>query len=568
MVLGAVVVLVLLDLARRARAEHRRRPRAADRRGGHPGGDRAPRPGHRPDQPSPVTELDRLLDFAARSRLPERRLRLPRVRRAGGARPAGRDLDRRPDDARLRPGAPAGPAGGGGPGPARRRGAHRRPAARRRARRLAVEHRRRHEGRLRARLRRPRRVRRPPPPASTAAGRCWTRRWPSGRPGSGTTTPGWRSRSGTAPGRGAPTTAASTPTCTASRPRWPRPTRCDDPATADRLRDQALRSTERVVHGWARERDWRLPEHFTHDWTPLPDYNRDAPGGSVPPLRRHGRAPVRVGPAGPAPPRRSRPMPPAWLLDDALALFDAAATRGWAADGRDGFPYTLGWDDRPVVGARMHWVLCEAVASATVLAEVTGEQRYRDLAARWREHGETRFADPATGQLAPRAHAGRRRRHRHLVGPARRVPPGPDAAPRRPPRPRQRRRRAALTGPAQPAVPVAVRSGSTTPKDSSSWTSTCAVVQRHLDLVEALLVPDLGAGHRGRRPGAWTPASSASPLTAESGPRGRRPSCPRRGHVGTSGAAAATAVPRGSSAALHGRLRTVSVVRRRGRPRS
>ena len=71
--------------------------------------------------------------------------------------------------------------------------------------------------------------------------------------------------------------------------------------------------------------------------------------------------------------------------------------RGWAADGQDGFPYTLDWDDRPVVGARMHWVLCEAVAAAAVLAEVTGEPSYRDLADRWRAHGEQRFADPATG---------------------------------------------------------------------------------------------------------------------------------------------------------------------------
>jgi mannose/cellobiose epimerase-like protein (N-acyl-D-glucosamine 2-epimerase family) len=80
-----------------------------------------------------------------------------------------------------------------------------------------------------------------------------------------------------------------------------------------------------------------------------------------------------------------------------VALFEAAATRGWAADGQDGFPYTLDWDDRPVVRARMHWVVCEAVAAATVLAGVTGEQRYRELAGRWRAHGEERFADPATG---------------------------------------------------------------------------------------------------------------------------------------------------------------------------
>jgi mannose/cellobiose epimerase-like protein (N-acyl-D-glucosamine 2-epimerase family) len=169
-----------------------------------------------------------------------------------------------------------------------------------------------------------------------------------------------------------------------------------DPALAERLRDQALRSTERVVHGWARERDWRLPEHFTADWTPLPEYNREHPAD---PFRPYG---VTVGHqfewARLALHLRSvLAEPPAWLLDDALALFDAAATRGWAADGHDGFPYTLDWDDRPVVGARMHWVLCEAVAAASVLAAVTGERRYRDLAARWREHGETHFADPVTG---------------------------------------------------------------------------------------------------------------------------------------------------------------------------
>ena len=167
-------------------------------------------------------------------------------------------------------------------------------------------------------------------------------------------------------------------------------------ATADRLRAQARRATERVVHGWARERDWRLPEHFTADWQPLPDYNADRPAD---PFRPFGvtighqfewaRLALHV--------RAVTPDPPEWLLADAVDLFAAAASRGWAADGPDGFPYTLDWRDRPVVGARMHWVLCEAVAAAAALAEVTGEQPYRKLADRWRAHGEQRFADPATG---------------------------------------------------------------------------------------------------------------------------------------------------------------------------
>lgn len=129
-----------------------------------------------------------------------------------------------------------------------------------------------------------------------------------------------------------------------------------DATAANRMRQQALRSTERVVHGWAREWDWRLPEHFTAGWAPLPDYNRDDPADPFRPygvtvghqfewarLCLHLRAALQG---------QKRALGPSWLLDDAVALFHAAATRGWAADGHDGFPYTLDWDDRPVVGAR------------------------------------------------------------------------------------------------------------------------------------------------------------------------------------------------------------------------
>jgi mannose/cellobiose epimerase-like protein (N-acyl-D-glucosamine 2-epimerase family) len=169
-----------------------------------------------------------------------------------------------------------------------------------------------------------------------------------------------------------------------------------DPATAGRLRTQARRTTERVLHGWARQGDWRLPEHFTADWRPLPDHNVDRPAD---PFRPYGvtvghqfewsRLALHL--------RAVTDDPPSWLLDDARGLFGAAAERGWAADGHGGFPYTLDWDDRPVVTARMHWVLTEAVAAAAVLAEVTGEPRYRELADRWRAHGEEIFLDSATG---------------------------------------------------------------------------------------------------------------------------------------------------------------------------
>jgi mannose/cellobiose epimerase-like protein (N-acyl-D-glucosamine 2-epimerase family) len=170
-----------------------------------------------------------------------------------------------------------------------------------------------------------------------------------------------------------------------------------DPAAADRLRARALRSTERIVHGVARVRDWRLPEHFTADWRPLPDYNRDRPAD---PFRPYGvtvghqfewarlclHVEAALGQAAPG-----------WLRPDASALFAAAVGRGWAADGFPGFPYTLDWSDVPVVGARMHWVLCEAVAAAAVLHAVTGEERYDRLRAEWTELGDRLFLDPAVG---------------------------------------------------------------------------------------------------------------------------------------------------------------------------
>ncbi|TWH74657.1 AGE family epimerase/isomerase [Modestobacter roseus] len=170
-----------------------------------------------------------------------------------------------------------------------------------------------------------------------------------------------------------------------------------DPGATARLRTHALRVTERVVHGWARERGWRLPEHFTAGWEPLPELNRDRPAD---PFRPYG---VTIGHQF----EWARlcwhldtalgEHAPGWLRTDADGLFTAAVERGWAADGHPGFPYTLDWSDRPVVGARMHWVLCEAVAAAAVRFAVTGDPRTATLQHRWEELGDRSFLDEAVG---------------------------------------------------------------------------------------------------------------------------------------------------------------------------
>ncbi|GAB3591648.1 AGE family epimerase/isomerase [Angustibacter peucedani] len=143
------------------------------------------------------------------------------------------------------------------------------------------------------------------------------------------------------------------------------------------LVDRAERVVDRVVGTFAREAGWRLPEHFTATWDPLPDFNRDRPAD---PFRPYGvtighvlewaRLALDLRTAL----RATRPRPD--LLEDAVAMFDAAVRRGWSVDGAPGFVYTTDLADRPVVRQRLHWVLCEAFATAATLDQETSDPRY------------------------------------------------------------------------------------------------------------------------------------------------------------------------------------------------
>ena len=141
--------------------------------------------------------------------------------------------------------------------------------------------------------------------------------------------------------------------------------------------DRALRIATHLVHGEAARHDWRLPEHFTADWTPLPNYNREQPadqfrpyGSTIGHWLEWARLLLEL--------EAVLPQPPRWLLDDARALFAASVRRGWAVDGADGFVYTIDWEDRPVVRSRMHWVVAEAIGAAVTLHRRTGHAVYAD----------------------------------------------------------------------------------------------------------------------------------------------------------------------------------------------
>lgn len=172
----------------------------------------------------------------------------------------------------------------------------------------------------------------------------------------------------------------------------------------DRWLDRAVRITRRA-HAEARAHAWRLPEHYDAAWRPLLDHNSDTPDDPFRPygstvghwlewsrLTLHVRAALLTRSGDEATLTLA-----AELLDGAVHLFDAAVEQGWAVDGEPGFIYTVDWDGNPRVRQRLHWVLCEALGAATVLRQVTGDDRYRDHEATWWAYAERYLVDHEHG---------------------------------------------------------------------------------------------------------------------------------------------------------------------------
>jgi mannose/cellobiose epimerase-like protein (N-acyl-D-glucosamine 2-epimerase family) len=162
-------------------------------------------------------------------------------------------------------------------------------------------------------------------------------------------------------------------------------------------RARALRILKRVF-GYAAEQKWRIPEHFSELWEPLPRFNEDDKAHPFRPfgatcghalewsrLALHARA-AELTAGGPS-------ADVDWLLDGARALFDTAVADGWSVDGADGFVYTTDFDGNSVVRERMHWVVTEAIGAAAALWNVTQEARYAEWYATWWDHAATYFLD-------------------------------------------------------------------------------------------------------------------------------------------------------------------------------
>ena len=145
---------------------------------------------------------------------------------------------------------------------------------------------------------------------------------------------------------------------------------------ARKYRVRAGRIIDHVI-GWAKKNEYRIPEHFTPDWAPELEKNREKPDDPFKPYGAtpgHGIEWARLIVQW----ATSAGIDPKPYIDAACRLYERAIGDGWNADGAPGIVYTTDWSGKPVVHDRMHWTLAEAINTSAVLYRVTGKEQYAE----------------------------------------------------------------------------------------------------------------------------------------------------------------------------------------------
>jgi len=154
-------------------------------------------------------------------------------------------------------------------------------------------------------------------------------------------------------------------------------------AAADVTEDEKYRvRAGRIIHhvlGWARDNNWRIPEHFSSDWVPELECNKERPDDQFKPYGAtpgHGIEWARLIAQWALSTYKEDKEGAAPYVQAAEKLYNRAVGDGWNADGAPGIVYTTDWDGKPVVHDRMHWTLAEAINTSAVLFHITGNEKY------------------------------------------------------------------------------------------------------------------------------------------------------------------------------------------------
>ena len=176
-------------------------------------------------------------------------------------------------------------------------------------------------------------------------------------------------------------------------------------AAADALGDENYRvRAGRIISHivvWAKENNWRIPEHFTSDWQMDLECNKNRPDDQFKPYGAtpgHGIEWARLITQWAVSTYRKYDNENAKdYIKIAEKLYNTAVSDAWNVDGAPGICYTTNWEGKPIVHDRMHWTLAEAINTSAVLYRVTGNEKYKEDYAKFMEYLDEKVSDHKNG---------------------------------------------------------------------------------------------------------------------------------------------------------------------------
>lgn len=176
-------------------------------------------------------------------------------------------------------------------------------------------------------------------------------------------------------------------------------------AAADALGDENYRvRAGRIISHivvWAKENNWRIPEHFTSDWQMDLECNKDRPDDQFKPYGAtpgHGIEWARLITQWAVSTYRKYDNENAKdYIKIAEKLYNTAVSDAWDVDGAPGICYTTNWEGKPIVHDRMHWTLAEAINTSAELYRVTGNEKYKEDYAKFMEYLDEKVLDHKNG---------------------------------------------------------------------------------------------------------------------------------------------------------------------------
>lgn len=171
-------------------------------------------------------------------------------------------------------------------------------------------------------------------------------------------------------------------------------------ATGDvKYLERAGRIVNHVI-AWAKNNDFRIPEHFHENWEVDLEMNSDKKDDPFKPYGAtcgHGIEWARLITQWASSYYSKDAKTQKEYVKMACMLFERAIKDGWNRDGAKGIVYTTDWNGRPVVRDRMHWTLAEAINTAAILYRATGRVRYAGLFSKFCEYLDDKVMDHNCG---------------------------------------------------------------------------------------------------------------------------------------------------------------------------